>query len=104
MLKKCAAEVLPAVILQRNVDIRDGDAASYCWDVVATVYLLHPELFTEDLTHCFITECGMYSGWLAPTEAADDTVLLNLPRVKDLATYREEMYRGWLDFQMGGAE
>ena len=84
--------------------VRDGDAASYCWDVVATVYLLHPELFTEDPTHCFITECGMYSGWLAPTEAADDTVLLNLPRVKDLATYREEMYSGWLDFRMGDSE
>ena len=84
--------------------VRDGDAASYCWDVVATVYLLHPELFTEVPTHCFITECGMYSGWLAPTEAADDTVLLNLPSVKGLAAYREEMYSGWLDFRMGDSQ
>ena len=81
--------------------VRDGDAASYCWDVVATVYLLHPELFTDYPTHCFITEHGMHSGWLAPTNPAADTVLLNLPRVKGLATYREEMYSGWLDFQMG---
>ena len=83
--------------------VRDGDAASYCWDVVATVYLLHPELFTDEPTHCFITGNGMHSGWLAPTEAAEDTVLLNLPVVKELAAYREEMYGGWLDFQMGGA-
>lgn len=82
--------------------IRDGDAASYCWDVVATVYLLHPELFTDFPTHCYITENGMRSGWLAPTEPACDTVLLNLPRVKGLAPYREEMYGGWLDFKMGG--
>ena len=81
--------------------VRDGDAASYCWDVVATVYLLHPELFTDYPTHCFITENGMYSGWLAPTDPATDTVVLNLPRVKGLASYREEMYSGWLDFQMG---
>lgn len=81
--------------------IRDGDAASYCWDVVATVYLLHPELFTDFPTHCFITERGMHSGWLAPTNPAEDTVLLNLPRVKGLAPYREEMYSGWLDFRMG---
>ena len=81
--------------------VRDGDAASYCWDVVATVYLLHPELFTDYPTHCFITENGMYSGWLAPTDPAADTVLLNLPRVKGLASYREEMYSGWLDFRMG---
>ena len=84
--------------------VRDGDAASYCWDVVATVYLLHPELFTDYPTHCFITENGMYSGWLAPADPAPDTVVLNLPRVKGLASYREEMYGGWLDFQMGGAE
>lgn len=83
--------------------VRDGDAASYCWDVVATVYLLHPELFTDEPTHCFITGNGMHSGWLAPTEAAEDTALLNLPVVKELAAYREEMYGGWLDFQMGGA-
>ena len=81
--------------------VRDGDAASYCWDVVATVYLLHPELFTDYPTHCFITENGMYSGWLAPTDPAADTVVLNLPRVKGLASYREEMYSGWLDFRMG---
>ena len=82
--------------------VRDGDASSYCWDVVATVYLLHPELFTDFPTHCFITENGMHSGWLAPTEPAADTVVLNLPKVKGLARYREEMYGGWLDFQMGG--
>ena len=46
----------------------------------------------------------MYSGWLAPSDPAADTVVLNLPRVKDLATYREEMYSGWLDFRMGEAE
>ena len=84
--------------------VQDGDAASYCWDVVATVYLLHPELFTDFPTHCFITENSMHSGWLAPTNPAGDTVLLNLPRVKGLATYREEMYSGWLDFQMGGSK
>ena len=84
--------------------VQDGDAASYCWDVVATVYLLHPELFTDFPTHCFITENGMHSGWLAPTNPAGDTVLLNLPRVKGLTTYREEMYSGWQDFQMGGTK
>ena len=80
---------------------RNGDAASYCWDVVATVYLLHPELFTDRYTHCYVTEKGMHSGWLGVTEEAPDTCLLNLPAVKDLAAYRAEMYGGWLDFRMG---
>lgn len=78
--------------------LRNGDAASYCWDVVATVYLLHPELFEDQPVHCYVTEKGMHSGWLGVTEQAPDTCLLNLPRVKDTAAYREEMYGGWQDF------
>lgn len=80
--------------------VRDGDAASYCWDVVATVYLLHPELFTDHITHCFVTKNGMHSGWLGVTAQAEDTVALNLPAVKDLAAYRKEMYAGWLNFSL----
>lgn len=81
-------------------ELRNGDAVSYCWDVVATVYLLHPELFKDRPTHCYVTEKGMHSGWLGVTEEAPDTCLLNLPAVKDLTAYREEMYGGWQDFRM----
>ena len=80
--------------------MRNGDAASYCWDVVATVYLLHPELFDDAPTHCYVTEKGMHSGWLGVTEEAPDTCLLNLPVVKDPAAYRAEMYGGWQDFRL----
>ena len=80
--------------------VRDGDAASYCWDVVATVYLLHPELFEEFHAHCFVTKNSMCSGWLGVTEKARDTCLLNLPVVKNLEAYRQEMYAGWLDFAL----
>lgn len=79
---------------------RYGNPISYCWDVVATVYLLHPELYEDDYANCFITEHGMHAGWLGVTEQAKDTVLLNLPKVKDLAAYRQEMYGGWLDFEI----
>ena len=81
---------------------RHGNAVSYCWDAVATVYLLHPELFDDVPTHCYVTEKGMHSGWLGVTEEAPDTCLLNLPTVKDAKAYRAEMYGGWLDFRLGG--
>lgn len=79
---------------------RYGNPISYCWDVVATVYLLHPELYEDECFHCFVTEHGMHAGWLGVTESARDTVQLNLPRVKDLSAYRAEMYSGWLDFKI----
>lgn len=77
---------------------KNGEAASYCWDVVASIYLLHPELFEEHLCSCYITEKGMASGWLGVTQSAPDTCLLNLPTLKDLSRYRREMYDGWLHF------
>ena len=80
---------------------RYGNAISYCWDVVAAVYLLHPELYEDQFCHCFVTRRGMHSGWLGVTDAAPDTCLLNLPRVKDLEKYRQEMYSGWQNFKMG---
>ena len=81
--------------------VQDGDAASYCWDVVATVYVLHPELYADHPTHCFVTPRTLSSGWLGVTREAPDTCLLNLPAVTDLSAYRQEMYAGWLDFRMG---
>jgi len=83
---------------------RYGNAISYCWDVVATVYLLHPELYENHPTHCYVTEKGMHSGWLGVTEEAPDTCLLNLPTVRDLAAYRAEMYGGWQDFRIGDSK
>lgn len=78
---------------------RYGNPISYCWDVVATVYLLHPELFEDEPTHCAIKPHALKAGWLAPVaEPFPGSVVLNLPYVKDMATYRQEMYAGWLDF------
>lgn len=82
-----------------NRQERRGSAISYCWDVVASIYLLHPELFRDVPTHCYITERNLACGWLGATQEAPDTVLLNLPEVADLSEYREEMYRGWLCFR-----
>ncbi len=81
---------------------RYGNAISYCWDGVAAVYLLRPELFENAPTHCCITEHAMKAGWLAPTEkAVSCSVCLNLPAVKDCALYRKEIYSGWLNFKKG---
>ena len=80
---------------------RYGSPISYCWDVVATVYLLHPELFTDSPTPCAIKEHTLTAGWLAPNcEACRDNRLLNMPQVADAAAYRREMFGGWQDFQI----
>ena len=81
---------------------RYGDPISYCWDVVASVYLLHPELFTDVPTPCAIKEHALKAGWLAPNqESCRDNRILNLPVVADAAAYRREMFAGWQAFQIG---
>lgn len=80
--------------------MRNGDAASYCWDVVATVYLLHPELFQDVPVFCFVSPRTLTSGWLGITREAPDACHLNLPAVKDPEAYRKEMYGGWLNFRL----
>ena len=81
---------------------RYGNPISYCWDVVATVYLLHPELFEDVPTHCAIKSHALKAGWLAPVDTPfPGSTLLNLPQVKDMAAYRQEMYAGWLNFTFG---
>lgn len=81
---------------------RYGDPISYCWDVVASVYLLHPELFTDVPTPCAIKAHALKAGWLAPNrENCRDNRILNLPVVADAAAYRREMFAGWQDFRIG---
>jgi len=50
--------------------------------------------------------CNISQSFLAQklgvTRQAPDTVLLNLPAVKDAVLYRQEMYGGWLDFRPRG--
>lgn len=80
---------------------RYGNPISYCWDVVAAVYLLHPELFREVLTPCAIGEHPLKAGWLAPNEeVCRENRILNLPEVADAAQYRREMFAGWQAFQI----
>ena len=80
---------------------RYGDPISYCWDVVATVYLLHPELFTDVPTPCAVKEHALKAGWLAPNQdSCRDNRTLNLPVVRDAAAYRREMFSGWQDFHI----
>lgn len=80
---------------------RYGSPISYCWDVVATVYLLHPELFIDVPTLCAIKEHALTAGWLAPNqEDCRDNRLLNLPQVADATAYRREMFSGWQNFQI----
>lgn len=78
-----------------------GAEGSYCWDAVAAVYLLHPELFDDVPTRCNISAESLKTGFLAP--CSDGTTVLNLPQAKDRISFQQEQYDGWLSLRMDKA-
>lgn len=75
-----------------------GEEGSYCWDAVAAAYLLYPELFEDQPTACDISEEHLQDGSLVPS--AQGQCLLNLPRAKDAAQFRRNLYDSWLRLQL----
>ena len=78
-----------------------GADGSYCWDAVAAVYLLHPELFDDRPTRCRISAASLKTGFLDPSD--DGAAVLNLPQAKDRLSFQAEQYRGWLSLRMDKA-
>ncbi|MBR6677814.1 MAG: nucleoside hydrolase [Oscillospiraceae bacterium] len=78
-----------------------GAEGSYCWDGVAAVYLLHPELFDPCPTRCRISETALQTGFLDPSD--EGSTLLQLPRARDRLSFQKEQYSGWLSLRMGKA-
>ena len=78
-----------------------GADGSYCWDAVAAVYLLHPELFDPHPTRCRISEESLQTGFLDPSPQG--SVVLELPRARDPLSFRQEQYCGWLALRMDKA-
>ena len=75
-----------------------GADGSYCWDAVAAVCLLHPELFDSVPVRCSISAESLKRGFLDPSPQG--TVTLNLPRAKDRRTFQQEQYSGWSALRM----
>lgn len=70
-----------------------GAESSYAWDAVAASYVLHPEFFEDDVRNCYINVEDMKTGFLNPV--ADGPHKINMPVVKDVNAFREDLYESW---------
>ena len=98
----------------------------YNWDVTAAAYLMHPELFADNVKGLCVSdqdletgylrmeEDGMNGGWKAGIKAgmkagmrgamrdgtksrtADGRCICNLPLIRDGAVFKDNIYRSWL--------
>ena len=75
-----------------------GEEGSYCWDAVAAAYLLYPQLFEDVPVSCSIEEEQLRTGFLNPSKQGD--TVLNFPRAKDAAAFRQNLYESWSALQL----
>lgn len=72
-----------------------GADSSYCWDVVASAYLLHPELFEDNLTSCNIQLDNLKTGFLNPVSETEANTVINIPCAKDRVLLQDSYYKAW---------
>lgn len=67
----------------------------YNWDIVAAVYITHPELFDVNILDIASTEDDLKSGHLRSTESSDG-YKVNVPAViKDISLFNEVIFKAW---------
>lgn len=85
-----------------------GIGGFYNWDVTAAVYLMHPELFSDNKRMFCLSEEDLKTGYLREltkesgcreTDAA--VSVLNLPVIKEGRTLKDNIYQTWMQVKMG---
>lgn len=74
-----------------------GDG-SFCWDVVATAYFIHKDLFESKSYSIIITEDNLKTGFLEISEDNNKAVSINIPKVKNINNFKENIYKAWRNF------
>ncbi len=71
----------------------------YAWDEVSAVYLLEQEMFADQKHRYNVTPTDLERGFIG-NKAASLTHTLNLPALRDVDTFIEELYTSWLRITM----
>jgi purine nucleosidase len=68
----------------------------YNWDIVAAVYITHPELFDRNLLNVVSNEVDLSKGYLKLSESLNDGYKVNIPTViKDNDRFNEVIFESW---------
>lgn len=93
-----------------------GIKGFYNWDVTAAVYLMHPEVFADDMKCLRVREKDLESGYLRAEESdlgelgnsqgivghdPGEMCRCNLPVIQDTEAFKNNIYATWLELQHG---
>jgi inosine-uridine nucleoside N-ribohydrolase len=68
----------------------------YNWDIVAGVYITHPELFDENMQNVISTEEDLKRGYLKIDNSSEEGYKINIPsKIKDINKFNDIIFRSW---------
>lgn len=75
-----------------------GIGGFYNWDVTAAVYLMNPELFTDERKTLLISTEDLKRGYLQ--EAKEGNCVCNLPVIGEEKAFKDRIYDAWMRVPM----
>lgn len=75
-----------------------GIGGFYNWDVTAAVYLMNPELFTDERKTLLISTEDLKRGYLQ--EAKEGNCVCNLPVIGEVKAFKDHIYDAWMRVPM----
>lgn len=75
-----------------------GIGGFYNWDVTAAVYLMNPELFTDERKTLLISTEDLKRGYLQ--EAKEGNCVCNLPVIGEEKAFKDHIYDAWMRVPM----
>lgn len=77
---------------------RYGEDGSFCWDVVATAFFIYRDLFESKEYNILISKENFKTGFLEITSSSKNSATINIPKVKNVEDFKENIYKAWLTF------
>lgn len=73
-----------------------GIKGFYNWDIVAAIYITHPELFDENIQKVISTPENLNKGYLKIDSLAQEFYEVNIPtQIKDTDKFNDAIFKAW---------
>lgn len=78
-----------------------GIKGFYNWDVVAALYITHPELFDENIKKLVSTPEDLKKGYLVIDSSSNNSYEVNIPtKIKDIDKFNDLVFNAWGKVEM----
>jgi hypothetical protein len=66
-----------------------------CWDVLASAYILEPDLFEDEITDIVLNSTLLKAGFIEPAFPGAPDARINTPRIADPKVFNNRCYQLW---------